>query len=425
MEISSINQRPIHWLRSLWPLRIALGSLVVLSIVSTGASQTADNPLAESFRRRLNLTAEESTALERGDPVVRILRAKDRREVGVNGIVRLQANPATSFKAFQQSITQQKSDRAANGNPFGNPARIEDLQALTLSPREIADLQHCSIGSCKFKLSAEMIERFQNEIDWTQPDRDSKAILMFRQMLVDYVQRYVQEGDAALIEYRDGSRPVKVADEYRSLLPEFSYLTELAPELIDYLSNYPHQELKGVTNEIVWAKVSFGLKPVVIVTHQTTYQPEPGRIFLISKQIYANHYFDSSLGLTVISGQSGGPTDAYLLYVNHSRAAALDGAFSGLKHRLVEREAANSLADLLLSTRANLQLKPVAETGTRYGPAGVGEWLLRRVIWLVPLGLLMATLFWLRRRILQRENPALARAKTPTSSFPNKTHSGI
>lgn len=412
--------------RLLKPLKlrpIALASLLVLSLFRICVSQTpADAVLMESFRQRMQLTTEELADLEKGDPVVRTLRAKDRREIAVYGIVRLPADTATIFKAFQQSMSQQKSDRAASGNPFSKPARLEDLQTLTLSHREIADLQRCSIGNCKVKLSAEMIDRFQNGIDWMQQDRELQATYLFRQMLVEYVQRYAEQGDPALIEYRDGSQAVKVADEYISLFPELSYLDESAPGLINYLSNYPHQELKAVKNEIVWAKVSFGLKPVVIVTHQTTYNPEPNRIFLISKQIYANHYFDSSLGLIAVVS---GPKDAYLFYVNHSRAAALDGAFSGLKHRLIEREAVKSLSELLLATRVNLQFNPGAETvNPQAGPA-ILDWFWRHKIWWAAVGLLILTVLLALYRISLRKDPAQTHAKAPNLSVRNKMYPDI
>lgn len=422
-----MSARRIFLLRSLCLLRIARCSLILLSIVGICVGQTTGDGFPEALGRQMHLTTEELVVVQRGDPVVKTVRAKDRREVAVYGIVRLPADPATSFKAFQRSMSQQKSDRAANGNRFGNPPHAEDLQTLTLSRREIADLQRCSIGDCKVKLSAHMIERFQNEIDWNQIDRDVKAVYLFHQILIEYVKRYVDEGDAALIEYRDGHQPVRVSEEYESLFSEFSYLQDSAPELVNYLHAYPHHYLAGVTNEIVWARVSFGLKPVVIITHQTTYESGRDRLIQISKQIYANHYFDSSLGLTAAIGtQSTNSTDSYLLYVNHSRAAALDGAFSGLKRRLVEHEAVSSLSELLLATKANLQLKSVPENSAPPDNSiRLAPWIRRRAIWLVPGVLFLVALIWFGSRISRRKNSALTRASAPDSSIRQNIHSGV
>ncbi|CAN5443159.1 hypothetical protein BH20ACI3_BH20ACI3_19620 [soil metagenome] len=42
------------------------------------------------------------------------------------------------------------------------------------------------------------------------------------------------------------------------------------------------------------------------------------QILVVSKQIYANHYFDSSLALTaLINVSTGAIFDSYLLYTNH------------------------------------------------------------------------------------------------------------
>ena len=98
----------IRWIKSLWLLRVAPGGLVVLLIFGICNGQNADFP--EALRQQMHLTTEELRAVQRGDSVVKTLPAKDRREIGVYGIVRLQADVATSFKAFKESMAQQKSD---------------------------------------------------------------------------------------------------------------------------------------------------------------------------------------------------------------------------------------------------------------------------------------------------------------------------
>lgn len=56
-------------------------------------------------------------------------------------------------------------------------------------------------------------------------------------------------------------------------------------------------------NNINWTKINFGLKPVTILTHVATYTRRPSgvpQILVVSKQLYANHYFDSALALTAL-----------------------------------------------------------------------------------------------------------------------------
>jgi hypothetical protein len=51
---------------------------------------------------------------------------------------------------------------------------------------------------------------------------------------------------------------------------------------------------------------------------------------VLSKQIYANHYFDASLSLTAAIGDYT-HTNSNLLYVIHSRSAALAGSLSKIQ----------------------------------------------------------------------------------------------
>ena len=59
-------------------------------------------------------------------------------------------------------------------------------------------------------------------------------------------------------------------------------------------------------------------------------------VVIASKGIYANHYFDASLGLTafVHDGDSE-ESQTYLIYINRSKADALRGVFGGLKRSLI------------------------------------------------------------------------------------------
>ena len=58
---------------------------------------------------------------------------------------------------------------------------------------------------------------------------------------------------------------------------------------------------------------------------------------MASKQLYANHYFDGSLGLGVFVEGSQGPatSGSYMMYLNRSRADALQGWFLGIKRNLI------------------------------------------------------------------------------------------
>jgi hypothetical protein len=72
-----------------------------------------------------------------------------------------------------------------------------------------------------------------------------------------------------------------------------------------------------------------------------------------SKQIYGTHYFDSSLGITVLvdAPNSSGP-GMFLAYVNRSRLDALRGFFGGLKRSVVRSRARSAIGEGLIEARS-------------------------------------------------------------------------
>ena len=377
----------------------------------TSLGQTSVQEFRNFLRDEAAFTADDFSALERGEIVVKVLPVKDQREVAVCGLMRLQAPLEVSLRAFRTSMTQQNQNSILEIGKFSSPPSLEDLQALTLEDLDIKDLKRCVVSDCKLKMSAAMIERFRQEVDWAAPDYRLQATRLFRQMLLDYVRDYLSRGDSALIEYQDQPRAVRLDEEHRSLLEASLYINDFAAELTQYLKGFPKLELTGVENSINWAKIKFGLKPVTILTHVATYTRRPSgvpQILVVSKQLYANHYFDSSLALTALINVPvpGTTSDSYLLYTNRSRADALAGSFSRLKRNLVEGEAVASLNAILLQTRLNLEASSMNQAGSRprSGMAKIVEWLFggRRLFWWLMTIVVLIALFGLRIRNSKR-----------------------
>jgi hypothetical protein len=120
--------------------------------------------------------------------------------------------------------------------------------------------------------------------------------------------------------------------EFRGVLDARPGLGEFVPEFREYLAQYPSQPLPGVGEFFYWSTESFGLKPVASITHVYVYV-QPGRAAIASKQIYASHYFDASLGLTAALDDPGDASNPgmYLVYMNRSRIDLLSGFFGGLR----------------------------------------------------------------------------------------------
>lgn len=358
---------------------VSLQMLVRVTLLSAlalvcGLTTLAQTP-GENFRKLLSEQAAFETgdlaALDNGETVIKLLRGKDKRQIAVIGIVRLQNVSEISMPELRESLSQKSNRSVLGGGVFSTPPSVQDLGSLTIEDRDIEGIKKCVIGDCKLKLSAAMIKRFQTEVNWDAPDHRSQTTQLFRQMLVEYLRDYTASGDKALIQYDSEKMPVRLADEHRILLDGSLFLRSLAPEFYSYLRNFPDGELSGVENTLEWSKVDLGLKPVISLTHILTYAQrgsESSHLLVATKQIYATHYFDASLALTfVVRMQAKDSVGTYLIFTDVSRSDSLDGVLGGMKRTVVGKQATERVQELLEQTKSNLernasnQAEPVTE----------------------------------------------------------------
>jgi hypothetical protein len=328
-------------------------------------AQTAATDLQDFLRARAGFTDADFAVLKTGRSVAKIIQATDRREVAAVGVVRVLPRPDLFMRQYRAELTR-PGRTLLQGGVFGEQPAPEELQTLTLEPRDIEDIKGCEAGKCRVKLSAEMIERLRREVDWAAPDYQAQATNLFRRMLLDYVRAYARQGDAALITYRDQKEEVSLAAELRSLITDTSFLGEYAPEFAQELADYPRGRLPAAESFIYWAKLKYQLKPVVTVTHVTVYKAQRGGASLTliaSKQLYADHYFDSSFGLTAfVTLPTPAGQDAYLLYMNRSRADVFNGAKGRLLRPLIELEAVGAINKNLDATKQRMAVAAINES---------------------------------------------------------------
>lgn len=298
--------------------------------------------------------------LRKGELITKLFPVQDQREVAVCGIIPINTPFDFGLKTFQSTMERQNQKSILSFGSFSKFPKIEDISSLTLEKNDIEDLKKCRVGNCKLRLSADMINRFQNDVNWNAPDYSTQTTNLFRQMILQYVQDYLSRGNSALIEYRDQTDSVNLQKEQSLLLKKLIWINDFAPEISEYLQNFPHSEPPNTTMSIGWAKVKFGLKPVIIITQTLNYQTENNgisQILSVSKQIYANHYFDSSISLTAFIKfpQIDSTPNAFLLYSNHSRSSSFDGIFSKFKRQIVEQEAMENLRSLLQESKVKVE----------------------------------------------------------------------
>lgn len=112
---------------------IAVWLLILLPVPAANA-QDLPRWFQELLCERLKLTEANLASLERGQAVSKVLRTKEKREIVVMGIVRVDASAELFIDRFRDIVDFKKSSSVLQIGKFSNPPRLEDLKGLTLDP---------------------------------------------------------------------------------------------------------------------------------------------------------------------------------------------------------------------------------------------------------------------------------------------------
>jgi hypothetical protein len=364
---------------------------MIVGLAANGAlAQSSTSDLQRILYEKAAFEPADFAALQHGHTVVKLTPITDKREVALCGLVNLRTNANEFLRSYLDGMTHQNQTVIEAGR-FGSAPTVADLQQMTIEPRDLEDLKECVAGDCKIKLSAKMIERLRNEVDWQAADYQAQATQLLKTMLVEYVSDYLARGPAALIEYNDKRDVVRVADEQQALVSASGYLSDL---LRDAQSG-----MQLVEDSIIWSKVKFGLKPVLVINHVRAYKVERDHgplVLVVSNQLYANHYFTSSMALTAFVNVPG--TTPYLVYENRSRADGLVGPFGKIKRSVIESKSVEGLKSVLQHSKLRLEgpIPNAAETAIEaHQSPGWGQRLfggIRPLLWVLVISALLALL---------------------------------
>jgi hypothetical protein len=379
--------------------RIFLATLLIGIGASTAFSQASLTEFQQTLRQRAAFDDADIAAMQLNQPVVRLSRVSDKREVAVSGVVNVRASADEFLRSYRDSMTRKSNTAILEIGSFGKEPVFADLESLTIEPRDVEDLKDCVVEDCRIKLSSAMIERFRKEIDWNSPDQQLAVTNLFKQILLEYVRDYRRRGDAALIEYNDKRNEVNLAAEQRTLAGASGYINGILAD--------PQSDLKLVDDAIVWSKINFGLKPVLAINHIRVYRRdrEAGpQVLIESRQIYANHYFNAFHALTAFVSVPDAHQLAYLVYENRSIADGLEGPFGKVKRNIVEKKVVEGLRAIMEHSKSSLEgevLNAATTEFATYQSYGWGRRLfggIRPLLWLLMISALIALSVLGRRR---------------------------
>jgi hypothetical protein len=124
--------------------------------------------------------------------------------------------------------------------------------------------------------------------------------------------------------------------------------------------NYPKADSGNIQSEFYWEKVNFGLKPTLRMVQAIVYQgksPERPAYAVAVKQLYASHYFESALDLTVCVKDDEHPAHPgfYLITLKGSQQAGLTGLKGGIVRKVAVDKTRSSLEKALASIKQKLE----------------------------------------------------------------------
>jgi hypothetical protein len=322
-------------------LALGLGA----ALVSTTGLLAAPSGSAvdELLIQKMKFSAADLRALDAGSAVIKTLDTPIREELAHAAAVYLDAPSGRFVERFRDIVRFERGPHIPQIERFGSLPRLEDLESLTLPPSDVTALRHCRPGDCDVKLSTAAMRRFREEVDWSSPNAGLQADEVAREMILDLVRAYQMEGNEALGRYDDGDEPLPVADQFRALLASSDTLPVPVPELLAYLDEYPQGRPEGAEDFFYWTVVNFGLRSTIRVNHVTIYplsgSPPPSgvRYAIAIKQLYASHYFHTTLELRFLiddDRRAAGGTS--LVSITRARNDGMTG-FKGLFVRPIVR----------------------------------------------------------------------------------------
>ena len=327
--------------------------LALLTVALLQAAQSPTQPplsLTRFLQQSIGFDQAQLAAVQRGEAVVKVLDARDRRDVVVFGITTTGVSRAALLQQARDIPKSLRSPSRTQLGVFSNPPGPADVAGFTVNARDVEEMKDCKPGDCVVKLPAADMRRIREQINWSAPlaDRQAQLTAFARRRLAEYVTDYRARGDSAMAIYDDrGNLNVRASEAFAAQVAESPYMYQNLPSLATYLAGYPHGALPGATEVIYWSEDALPrLRPILSITHLVIYEPHelPNATVVAAKQIYANHYFEAALDVTAALDRPAG--GSYVLVLRRYRFDNLPGGILNIRGKAIGALRDQLLADL-------------------------------------------------------------------------------
>jgi hypothetical protein len=325
-------------------------------------AQGSDEPY-RFFREFVGLSEDQIGAIRSGKAVAKVIDSRTPDEVFVFGSVYVDASPEKYLELASDVDALRKLPGYLAIQSFSDPPQLSDLEGFTLDRQDIDELKNCKVGHCEVQLPTEAMEGFKQSIDWSAPDAAYNVNHLARKMALQALLNYMNGGNTALGVYRDKNHPAAVAETFDALITRLSALPVYLPELNEYLLEYPKTKSDKVQAGFYWEEVNFGLKPTFRIVQRVVYRganPSDPAYALAEKQLYASHYFETALDLTVLVRDAQRP-GFYIITVKGSKQAGLTGLKGSIVRKVAVDKARSSLGRVLATIKQRLESHPTQD----------------------------------------------------------------
>lgn len=327
--------------------------MAVLPLVFMGQRPRVPADLV-TMLREVGFSSRDFDALARGEAISRLVETGDPDITGAAAAVKINGRPehlAEFWKRIEQSESGAKVTALGR---FSKPPVLTDMRTLALSDEDLADLPLCRVGACQVNLSADAIDRFAREVNWDTSGADARAEQLTRQTLLDLLVRYQKGGNEAMVVYADGAEPMPSREHSLRLFELAVSLTRRLPPLATYFYYLPKAPLPAGAEEIYfWSQASFGLKPVTRVNHVVIAEvPKDQGFVMVSRQLYASHYFRDALEVRLVVPDTNG---YYLACMNRAFSDSLRGITGTLIGGPVRSAIKSGMEDYVTATKRRME----------------------------------------------------------------------
>jgi hypothetical protein len=346
-------------MKAYWGARIRTAAVLVAGIVSASAlaASVQEAEPSKFFREYVGLNEEQIKNIRSGKAVAKILESPTPDEVYVFGSVYVNSTPERYLKFASDIDALRKVPNYLAIQKFSNPPKLSDLEGFTLEEQDIKELKKCEPGHCEVQLPSEAMDTFKQSVNWSAPDVAEQVNRLGQKMALEALGRYIEGGNTALGTYRDKHNPAVVGETFQRLLSRSKGLPVYLPLLDQYLLDYPKASADGIESEFYWEKVNFGLKPTLRMVQAIVYHDKGSanpRYAVAVKQLYASHYFETALDLTVCVPDQERP-GMYVITLKGSSQAGLTGFKGGIVRKVAVDKSRSSLEKALGAIKQKLE----------------------------------------------------------------------